>query len=281
MSRTFFITGVSTGLGRAFAEAAASAGHRVVGTVRNPEQIAEFESIAPGQTFGRVLDVTSYDSIAPLVDEVESTVGPLDVLICNAGYGHEGTLEESTLDELRRQFDVNVFGATATIKAVLPGMRTRRSGHILVVTSMGGLTTFPGLTAYSGSKYAMEGIVSSLAQEVAGFGVHVTAVEPGSFRTDWAGRSMVRAERSISDYDALFDPIRATRQANSGRQLGNPALAGQAVLAVIESEHPPVHLILGSDALRLVAAGRQQVSDEIEAWRELSVSTDFPDGAQL
>jgi NAD(P)-dependent dehydrogenase (short-subunit alcohol dehydrogenase family) len=281
MSRTFFITGVSTGLGRAFAEEAAAAGNQVVGTVRNADQIAEIEAIAPGRTFGRVLDVTDYDAISPLVEEIEANVGPIDVLICNAGYGHEGTVEESSMDDLRRQFDVNVFGATATIKAVLPGMRQRRSGHIFVITSMGGLTTFPGVAFYHGSKFAMEGIVSSLAQEVAGFGVHVTAVAPGGFRTDWAGRSMVRAPRSVSDYDELFDPIRATRQANSGRQLGNPTLAGKAIIEVIEAENPPVHLLLGSDALRLVAAGRQKVSDDIATWEKLSVSTDYSDGAQL
>jgi NAD(P)-dependent dehydrogenase (short-subunit alcohol dehydrogenase family) len=185
------------------------------------------------------------------------------------------------MDDLRRQFDVNVFGAVATIKAVLPGMRARRSGHIFTVTSMGGLTTFPGLAYYHGSKYALEGITETLAKEVAGFGVHVTAVEPGGFRTDWAGRSMVRAERTITDYDELFEPLRARREAGSGRQLGDPEKAAEAILTVIDSPEPPVHLLLGSDAIRLVGDGRAAVQKDLDSWSGLARSTDFPDGAQI
>ncbi len=159
--------------------------------------------------------------------------------------------------ELRAQFDANVFGAVATIKAVLPHMRRRRSGgHIFGVTSMGGLMTVPGLAYYHGSKYALEGILETVGKEVKALGIHVTAIEPGSFRTDWAGRSMVRTQRSISDYDALMDPVRANRIAASGNQLGDPVKAGRALLTVIDSPNPPAHLILGSDALRLVTNGR-------------------------
>jgi NAD(P)-dependent dehydrogenase (short-subunit alcohol dehydrogenase family) len=177
--------------------------------------------------------------------------------------------------ELRHQFDVNVFGAAATIKAVLPGMRQRRSGHIFGITSMGGLVTFPGLAYYHGSKYALEGILETVGKEVAGFGIHVTAVEPGGFRTDWAGRSMVRTPRSIPDYDELFEPMRARREANSGRQLGDPAKAAAAILEVIAAPSPPAHLVLGSDALQLVATGRAAVDADISTWETLSRSTDF------
>jgi short-subunit dehydrogenase len=148
------------------------------------------------------------------------------VLINNAGYGHEGTLEESSMDELRRQFEVNVFGAVAVMKAVLPFMRQRRNGRIINITSMGGLMTMPRLSYYHGSKFALEGISGALGKEVKSFGIFVTAVEPGMFRTDWAGRSMVRSSRSITDYDAVFDPIRAARAARSGQQPGHPAKAG-------------------------------------------------------
>jgi NAD(P)-dependent dehydrogenase (short-subunit alcohol dehydrogenase family) len=160
-------------------------------------------------------------------------------------------------------------------------MRERRRGHIFVVTSMGGLATFPGLSFYHGSKFALEGIVGALAQEVARLGVHVTAIEPGSFRTDWAGRSMVRAGRSISDYDDLLDPIRATRLANSGKQLGDPDLVAAAIMKVVESAKPPVHLVLGSDALRLIGRSQDALRDEIGEWADVSASTDFPDGASL
>jgi short-subunit dehydrogenase len=225
--------------------------------------------------------VTDDEAVLAVVREVERAVGPIDVLIANAGYGHEGVFEESSMAELRAQFEANVFGVAATVHAVLPGMRERRSGHIFAVSSMGGLMSVPGLSYYCGSKYAVVGMMESLAKEVAGLGVRVTVIEPGSFRTSWAGRSMVRSERSIADYDELFAPIREARQAASGNQLGDPGKAAEAVLEVLDAEKPPVHLVLGSDALRLVANGRAAVSADIEAWEELSRSTDFPDGHQI
>jgi NAD(P)-dependent dehydrogenase (short-subunit alcohol dehydrogenase family) len=280
-TRNFFITGVSSGLGRAFAEAALAAGHTVVGTVRKAADADAFNAIAPRRSIARQLDVTDDDAVFAVVDDVESTVGPIHVVIANAGYGHEGVFEESPMSELREQFDTNVFGAVATIKAVLPHMRRRRSGHIFGVTSMGGLMTVPGLAYYHGSKYALEGILETVGKEVAPFGIRVTAIEPGSFRTDWAGRSMVRTERSIRDYDELMNPLRANRIAASGNQLGDPEKAGRAILTVIDSPNPPTHLVLGSDALRLVTNGRALVDEEIRTWSELSRSTDFPDGAQI
>jgi NAD(P)-dependent dehydrogenase (short-subunit alcohol dehydrogenase family) len=277
MPRTFLITGVSSGLGRAFATAALEAGHTVVGTVRTPDHAAAFEQLAPGRAHARVLDVTDTDAIAPTVAAIEEEIGRIDVLVNNAGYGVEGTFEETSLDTFRRQFDVNVFGVVAVTQAVLPRMRERRAGHILFVSSMGGLRAFPGLAAYHGSKFAVEGIAATLAQEVAPLGIHVTAIEPGSFRTDWAGRSMHRVESTIADYDKIFAATRERRLAMSGHQLGNPAQAGRALLAVVEAENPPTHLILGSDALRLVADARDAFDAETAAWSELSKSTDFPD----
>jgi short-subunit dehydrogenase len=280
-TRTFLITGVSSGLGRAFAQGALAAGHTVVGTVRKADDLARFEALAPGRAHARQLDVTDDDAVFAVVGEIEQSVGPIDVLIANAGYGHEGVFEESSMAELRAQFAANVFGVAATVHAVLPAMRKRRSGHIFAVGSMGGLMSVPGMAYYCGSKYALEGMLEALSKEVAGFGVRVTIIEPGSFRTDWAGRSMVRSDRSIPDYDELFEPIRAARQAASGNQLGNPAKAAEAVLTVLEAEKPPVHLVLGSDALRLVGRGRAAVAADLEAWEELSRSTDFPDGHQI
>ncbi|MEV6995226.1 oxidoreductase [Streptomyces sp. NPDC093228] len=279
--RTFLITGVSSGLGRAFAQGALEAGHTVAGTVRRREDGAAFEALAPGRAHARLLDVTDGDAVARAVRDVEESVGAIDVLIANAGYGLEGVFEETPLADLRAQFEVNVFGTAATVQAVLPYMRARRRGHVLAVSSMGGLASFPGVSAYCASKYAVEGLLEAVGKEVAGFGIHVTAIEPGSFRTDWAGRSMVRAPRSLPDYDELFEPIRAARQSANGRQLGDPGKAAAAVLSVLDLPNPPAHLVLGSDALRLVRAGRAAVEEDLTAWEELSRSTDFPDGAQI
>ncbi|MFR0690609.1 oxidoreductase [Enterobacterales bacterium AE_CKDN230030158-1A_HGKHYDSX7] len=272
--KTLLITGANSGFGLALAREALAAGHRVVGTVRTEQARVELEALAPGQIFGRLLDVTDVDAIPSVVAGAEASVGPLDVLVNSAGYGHEGILEESPLEAMRRQFEVNVFGAVAMIRAVLPAMRKRRRGHILNITSMGGYITLPGIAYYCGSKFALEGISDALGKEVEGFGIAVTAVAPGSFRTDWAGRSMVRSPRSIADYDALFDPVRQARQEKSGKQPGDPVKAAQAMLAAIEAPVPPRHLLLGSDALGLVRQKLSALEEEIARWEGLTRSTD-------
>jgi NAD(P)-dependent dehydrogenase (short-subunit alcohol dehydrogenase family) len=273
-NKTLLITGVSSGFGRALAQEAVAAGHRVVGTVRSGQARRDFEALAPQSVSAWILDVTDFAAIDGVVEQIEATVGPVDVLVNNAGYGHEGVMEESPLAEMRRQFDVNVFGAVAMMKAVLPYMRERRRGHILNITSMGGFITMPGIAYYCGSKFALEGISEVLGKEVKPFGIAVTAVAPGSFRTDWAGRSMTRTPRSIADYDALFDPIRHAREKKSGKQLGDPAKAARAMLAVIASDAPPAHLILGSDALGLVRTKLSELADEITTWEAITRSTD-------
>ncbi|MBR1139188.1 MAG: oxidoreductase [Pseudomonas sp. PGPPP3] len=277
--KIWFITGVSTGFGRAIANAAIAAGDTVVGTLRNEEQRKAFDNVAPGRTHGVILDVTDNAKIHPTVDRVEREIGPIDVLVNNAGYGHEGTFEESSLEDLRRQFDVNVFGAVAVTQAVLPHMRQRRAGRIINITSMGGLITLPSLSFYHGSKFALEGLSEALGKEVKGFGIFVTAVEPGSFRTDWAGRSMNRAPRRIADYDALIDPLREKRLAMSGKQLGDPAKLGEAVVKIANAENPPAHLLLGSDARTLVDRKLSDLRAEYDAWNDLTLSTDFNDKA--
>jgi NAD(P)-dependent dehydrogenase (short-subunit alcohol dehydrogenase family) len=273
-SKILLITGVSSGFGRALAQEALAAGYKVVGTVRSAQAKRDFESLSADAAFGRVLDVTDFDAIDGIVAEIEASVGPVDVLVNNAGYGHEGVMEESPLSEMRRQFDVNVFGAVAMIKAVLPLMRERRRGHILNITSMGGYITMPGITYYCGSKFALEGISEALGKEVKPFGIAVTAVAPGSFRTDWAGRSMTRTPRSIADYDPVFDPIRKAREEKSGKQLGDPQKAARAMLAAIAADCPPTHLLLGSDALGLVRDKLSALESEIREWEAVTVSTD-------
>lgn len=273
-AKTVFITGVSSGFGRALAQEALSAGHRVVGTVRNREAQQAFEALNTHRAFARQLDVTDVARCNEVIKEIEATLGPIDVLVNNAGYGHEGILEESPLEQMHHQFDVNVFGAVTMIKAVLPGMRLRRRGHIINITSMGGFITLPGIAYYCGSKFALEGISETLGKEVKPFGLHVTAVAPGSFRTDWAGRSMIRTPRAIADYDALFDPIRQAREAKSGKQPGDAVKAARAILTIIDSDTPPAHLLLGSDALTLVREKLAALSAEIDAWETLTRSTD-------
>jgi len=273
--KIFLITGVSSGLGKAFAEGALAAGHRVIGTVRSAEAASTFSAHATGCAHTALLDVTNFGAIPDAVAKAEHEVGPVDVLVNNAGYGHEGILEETALEDVQQQFHANVFGAVAMIKAVLPGMRSRRSGRIINVTSMGGFITMPGITTYCGSKFALEGISEALGKEVKALGIHVTALAPGQFRTDWAGRSMVRADRSIADYDAVMDPIRAARQAKSGKQPGDPAKAAQALLKLVESDNPPVRLYLGADALKLVQDKLEAMQAEIAIWETVSRSTDF------
>jgi len=274
-TKNFLITGAGAGLGRAFAEAAVEAGHTVVGTVRREDDRVAFEAMHTRRARAVIIDVTRFDTIAPMIQKVEEEIGSIDVLVNSAGYGHEGTLEESPLTELIRQFEVNVFGAVAVIKAVLPRMRQRRRGHIINITSMAGHMTMPGIAYYSGSKFALEGISEALAKEVNGLGIKVTAIAPGSFRTEWAGRSMVRSERSIADYDAVFEPIRKRRREYSGHQAGDPAKAAQVLLKIVDSDDPPTHLLLGNDALKLVDERLAALSSEIKAWESMSRSTDF------
>jgi short-subunit dehydrogenase len=226
-NKTFFITGANSGFGLAIATAAVQAGHTVIGTVRSEaSRTALAES--PASITAGPLRCHRFDRIPDVVRQAEDEHGPVDVLINNAGYGHEGVLEESPIEEMRRQFDVNVFGAVAWPRRFFPRFRARRSGFIVNVTSMGGMITMPGIAYYCGSKFALQGISEVMRSEMAPFGVHVTTLCPGSFRTDWAGRSMVRTERSIADYDA--SSIRSARR-------GRPSAASSS--AIPTSWPPP------------------------------------------
>lgn len=271
--KTFFITGANSGFGLAIATAAMEAGHTVIGTVRSEGSREALAKTLP-ELRPVLCDVTDFDRIPDVVQQAEDEHGPVDVLINNAGYGHEGVLEGSPLEEMRRQFDVNVFGAVAVAKAFLPRFRERRRGFIVNVTSMGGMITMPGIAYYCGSKFALQGISEVMRSEMAPFGVHVTTLCPGSFRTDWAGRSMVRTDRSIADYDSLFNPIRKARQAVSGKQLGDPKKLAVAVLTLIGSDNPPPQLLLGSDALSHVTARIERLQQELASWKALTGSTD-------
>jgi NAD(P)-dependent dehydrogenase (short-subunit alcohol dehydrogenase family) len=261
--KTILITGVSSGLGRAMAEAALARGHRVIGTVRQEAQRHAFEAQAPGRSYARLLDVRDTAGIQALVREVESSLGAIDVLINNAGYGLLGVMEELELEALRRQFEVNVFAPVALIQAVLPGMRQRRAGHIVNVSSMGGMVAFPGLSAYHGTKYALLGMTDSLRQEVRSLGINVTAILPGIFSSDWFSRSQQKAEHAIQDYDEVVN-------ATHDFAYGDPAVLGRVVLDAIEMAQPPARLLIGPTAVRLVKAALADWDMEITRWETLS-----------
>ena len=269
--QTILITGVSSGLGKSLAMEALQQGWRVVGTVRKEEARAAFEAAKPGSAFGRILDVRATERMPALIDDVERSVGPIDVLVNNAGYGLMSTIEEAPLYEVREQFEVNVFSCLALLQAVLPGMRQRRSGRILNITSMGGLLTFPGVGIYNATKFAMEGITETLRQEVRDFGILVTAIEPGMFKTDWSGRSLRTGPQAIRDYDAQ----RKARQQQTLNWNGDLAKAARAMMTILADPNPPGHLLLGSIADELVSQKLDILHREFETYRELSLATDL------
>ncbi len=276
MSKVWLITGVSSGLGLAIAKAALDAGERVVGTLRNEEQRQSFASLIPGRSYGMLLDVTHEESIDSTVARIEREVGPIDVLVNNAGYGLEGAVEETSMAQARHQFDVNFFGAMAVTKAVLPGMRERRQGHIFNITSTGGLMAFPGLGVYNASKHALEGLTDALAQEVKELGISVTAIEPGPFRTDWAGRSMMRAETRIDDYKATAGAMREAMAQRNGKQPGDPSRAGSIMVNLANSDNPPRRLVLGTMGFKQIGGNISARQAELISWADVSLSADFP-----
>jgi NAD(P)-dependent dehydrogenase (short-subunit alcohol dehydrogenase family) len=234
----------------------------VVGTLRQPDQLAEFEALAPGRAIGRILDVTDTAAIKVFVQNIEAEFGAIDVLLNNAGYGLRGVLEELDLDDLRRQFEVNVFAPVALIQAALPAMRKRRSGLIINMVSMGAIYTFPALSAYHGSKFALLGMNDGLAKEVNPLGVKVMAILPGVFRSDWGTRSLAEAEHRIRDYDAAL--------VMPQNEWGDPAALGRVVLDAIELDEPPAHLLVGPTALKNVRERVGEWTAEIDRWEELS-----------
>jgi NAD(P)-dependent dehydrogenase (short-subunit alcohol dehydrogenase family) len=275
--RKWLITGVSSGLGRALALAVAAQGDRVAGTVRNRQAQQDFAAIRPGLCQGFLLDVTDHDAVATAVCAADEALGGIDVLVNNAGYSFEGTLEETAWADLYGQFAANVFGPVAVMKAVLPLMRLRRRGLIVNITSVAGYVTGAGIGAYGGAKLALEAISRALSQEVAPFGIQVMTVIPGAFRTE-LGRNRRSAENMIEDY---WDQNVARRQrlaALSGHQRGDPRKAAMAIIAAVQAPNPPRRLVLGIDAVAAVADDMRQFDAEIQAWKHLSEDLDL-DGA--
>lgn len=273
--KVWFITGCSTGFGRELAQIAAQHGDQVVGTLRQDEQVDTFHYLVPEHTMGVKLDVTQPEQIAAGVQQALERHGRIDVLVNNAGYGSLGALEEVPNEEIRQQFEVNVFGAINMIKAVLPTMRKQRSGHILNITSIAGIQGYPGVGAYNASKFALEGIGEALAADVKPLGIYVTNVEPGPFRTDWAGRSATYTQNQIDDYaESAGKNLRSLEQV-SGNQPGDPVKAAQAMFDLVQLDNPPMHLPLGGPAYKRVRAKLQDFLKEIDDFEHLGLPTDY------
>lgn len=266
MVKVLLITGVSSGLGRAMAEEALSRGDVVVGTVRKQEDLEEYEATAPGRSVGRLFDVTDTKGAAPLVEDIEEEVGPIDVLVNNAGYGLAGVIEELDLDALRRQFEVGVVGQVAMMQAVLPGMRSRRRGHVVNIDSMGGVVTFAGNGAYHGAKFALLGMTDTLAKEVGQFGINVMSVLPGLYDTDWAGRSRAHSGGAIDAYDKVYEQQRRAVSIMTG----DPARLAEVIMDAIAAAEPPLRLLVGHSAVALVRQTMEEQSAEIDEWATVS-----------
>lgn len=273
--RIWLITGCSTGFGRELAKVVADNGEIAIGTLRKSEQVKEFEALNPNFVKGVVLDVQNQESIDKASQLINNTYGRLDVLVNNAGYGTLGPIEETSDEETLRQFDVNVFGAVRMIKLALPYMRAQGRGNILNITSIAGLNGFPGVGIYNGSKFALEGIGEALAAETRHLGIKVTNVEPGPFRTDWAGRSATYNESSIDDYKESAAKNMDTIRGASGNQIGDPVRAVKAMFELTKLENPPVHLPLGGPAYNRVAIKLQEFQDEVAKFEYLGKPTDY------
>lgn len=268
----WFITGVSTGLGRALAEHLIAEGNVVVGTVRSETAARDFETMSPGHAHGLVMDVTDESAVLEAVAAAEALTGGLDVIVNNAGHGYTGAIEETSLADAKALFDVNVFGPMAVIKAVLPYMRARRAGHIVNITSVSGLAAWHGTALYGASKFALECIGRTLAQEVAPLGIRVTNVAPGGLRTAFAAGHMPGAEPAIADYAETAHVARGVLLGHHGTEPSDPALAAQAIVTAVTADEPPLLLLLGSDALGYAEAEFAALGAEITRWKPLTLS---------
>jgi NAD(P)-dependent dehydrogenase (short-subunit alcohol dehydrogenase family) len=271
----WLITGVGSGLGAALATAALARGDTVAGTVRAASDGVTFEALAPGRARAFILDLADAAAIAAVAGEAQAALGGIDVLVNNAGYGLVGAVEEATADEIRAQFEVNVFAPLSLIRAVLPAMRARRAGHIVNVTSVSGVATWAGTGIYCASKFALEGAALTLADEVEPLGIKVTNIEPGGMRTDYSGRSLRQAARSIDDYASVAHAARRILADHAGHEPGDPAKVAAAILQVVDAETPPRQLLLGADAILYATRHMARFQAELGAWAPLSLSTAF------
>ncbi|MBW4055891.1 MAG: oxidoreductase [Proteobacteria bacterium] len=270
----WFITGCSTGFGRELAMHLLERGYNTVVTARNPDDVSDLARVRNSLVLK--LDVTDQDQIDTAIKTAEEKFGRIDVLVNNAGIGYFGAVEESEEEQVRRMFEINVFGLSRMIQAVLPGMRKQRKGFIVNFSSIGGLCSFPAVGFYNATKFAVEGLSEALWQEVEPLGIKVMLVEPSGFRTDWAGRSANESKQHITDYAATAGAWQSNVRANSGKQAGDPVRAAHAILQVVESPNPPHHLLLGNAAYEAATAKLQLLHKEFFSWEAVSRGVDFP-----
>jgi len=273
--KTWLVTGCSTGFGRAIAQAILASKDKLIATARNPDTIKDLVAEYPHEAIAIALDVTDIDSITTAVHTGLDKFGSIDVLVNNAGFGMVGAVEELSDGEIRRQFDTNVFGLLNVTRAVLPHMRSRRAGHILNLSSIAGFVPSPGLGAYAATKHAVEALSEAMAQELQPLGVHVTIIEPGNFRTDWAGRSMSHAEQTIADYSPTAGRAQSALMQRNGRQPGNPEKLASVLIDIVHSSNPPLRLALGNDSVAGIRAKAERVLANLQEWESVSQSTDF------
>mgnify|MGYP006095297869 CR=1 FL=1 len=272
----WLITGCSTGFGREIAIAALEKGHRVAVTARQLSAIEDIVAQYPDLAIGLPLDVTDRDQIRNAVDQAEEHFGAIDVLVNNAGYGYMAALEEGEDEEVRRLFETNYFGVVELIKKTLPGMRARKRGHIINISSMTGLVTNPPNIYYSSTKFALEAVTEGLAKELAPFGIRVTAIEPGGFRTDWGSRSMKESATPIAAYEETVGARKRMIKAAADVLPGDPRRVADAVLLVSELEEPPLHLLLGRDVLGAFRQKLKDLSASIDEWESVTKDVNFP-----
>jgi NADP-dependent 3-hydroxy acid dehydrogenase YdfG len=273
----WFITGCSTGFGRELARLILERGWNAVITARNPDQISDLAEEFKETSLALALDVNDKGQIATSIAAAQEKFGKIDVLVNNAGYGYFSSIEEGEEEKIRAQFDTNVFGLINMIQAVLPGMRERHSGHIVNFSSIGGLRSFTATGYYHATKFAVEGLSESLSQEVAPLGIKVLLVEPGPFRTDWAGRSTSRTPVQIEDYKETVGKRMDVSLNGSGKQQGDPVRAGEAIIKAVESDSPQLRLLLGEPAYKLALEKLDMLKENFETWKDLSLSADFPE----
>jgi NADP-dependent 3-hydroxy acid dehydrogenase YdfG len=276
--RIWFITGASTGFGRLLAEEVLKAGGKVIATARDRDKVADLEAKYSQTAKALALDVTDAGQVDSAVTQAFAQFGRVDVLVNNAGYGVAGAIEEVSDAEFMPMFETNVFGLLRVTRTFLPHLRKQRSGHILNLSSIGGLVAGPGIGFYNATKFAVEGISEALAAELAPLGIRVTIIEPGPFRTDFLGRSGVLAKTNIADYDGTAGNMRKYFAENDGKQKGDPVRAVQAMMQVVESSDPPLRLLLGASALQRLRAKLDNWREEISAWEQVTIGADFSEG---
>lgn len=274
-NKVWLITGCSTGLGRAFATAALAAGYSVAVTSRKISDIEDIVAVYPETAIALALDVTTSADITRAVNATIERFGKIDVLLNNAGIGYFGSIEESDDAETRRMMEINFYGLANMTKAVLPVMRSQKSGHIINISSICGLYSFPGLGYYNATKYAVDGFSETLYREVKDLGIKVTIIAPGAFRTDWAGRSAQETKAAINDYAITADAFKSVIRNSDGSQPGNPVKAAAAIIAIVESNDPPLRLLLGTDALQQARVKLTELSGDFDAWESTTTSTNF------